>query len=311
MRGEAFCPAHVTGFFKAGAGGGPGPESAGSLGAGFSIRDGVTTTVRVERGGGGGGGGGSTHRISINGAGAGDARVSDFVAGRFLQAHGPGGCFVDVGHEIPVPVGCGLGCSGAAALSLAYALDQALQTGLPREEIGRIAHVAEVSCGTGLGDVLASYHGGFEIRTGPGAPGIGRLERIDSSGISAVIVCFAPVSTAGLLRHGLPGINGLGGRMVDRLRETRDRDHFQDMSLEFAERAGVVTPRMRAVADDLRSNGARCGVALFGETVFSLVPDGEAGGVLDAVSKYGRGGGGGGAAVMASKIDQRGAGPAA
>ena len=303
MMGEAFCPAHVTGFFKAEAGGGPGPERAGSLGAGFSIRDGVTTAVRVERVGGGG----SAHRISINGAAAGDARVSDFVVGRFLQVHCPEGCFVDVRHEIPVPVGYGLGCSGAAALSLAYALDQALQTRLPREEIGRIAHVAEVSCSTGLGDVLASYHGGFEIRTGPGAPGIGRLERIDSSGISAVMVCFAPVSTTDFLRHRLPEINGLGGRMVDRLRETRDRGHFQDMSLEFADHVGVVTPRMRGVAGDLRSSGVRCGVALFGETVFSLVPDGEARGVLDAVSKYGRGG----AAVIASKIDQRGAGPVA
>ena len=47
MRGLAFCPAHITGFFKAEVEQSC-PEMMGSLGAGFSIKDGVTTSVNVR-----------------------------------------------------------------------------------------------------------------------------------------------------------------------------------------------------------------------------------------------------------------------
>ena len=46
MKATAFCPAHVTGFFKVHL-----DEKhviTGSVGAGFSIKHGVTTRVRVE-----------------------------------------------------------------------------------------------------------------------------------------------------------------------------------------------------------------------------------------------------------------------
>ena len=48
MRGLAFCPAHVTGFFKAEVANQLQlPEELGSVGAGFSIEDGVTTKVQI------------------------------------------------------------------------------------------------------------------------------------------------------------------------------------------------------------------------------------------------------------------------
>lgn len=296
MRGQAFCPAHITGFFKAGIDS-ANPENAGSLGAGFSIRDGVTTTVSVEQRLGL-----ARYDISTEGFDVDNTKVSEFVVERFLELQDFESRFVSIRHEIAVPVGYGLGCSGAVALSLAYALDQALETGLPREEIGRIAHVAEVSCKTGLGDVLASYHGGFEIRTSPGAPGVGRVEKIESSGISAIMICLAPISTTDFLRDRLAEINGLGGRMVDRLMETKSRDQFQDMSLEFAGHVNIMTPRMQKIVDEMHACGIRCGVALFGQTVFALVPDGRMWEVSDVVSsKFA------GATIIESKIDQRGA----
>ena len=84
-----------------------------------------------------------------------------------------------------IPVGYGLGSSSAVALSLSFALDQALGTKLDRSLIGQIAHNAEVNCKTGLGDVLASFHGGFEIRVKAGAPGIGSVEKIHTENISS------------------------------------------------------------------------------------------------------------------------------
>ncbi len=276
--GAAFCPAHVTGFFKAEAGGGQEIDRTGSLGAGFSIVHGVRTRVSGARLGRGRNG-----RLAVSTAGhaPGNTDVSRAVVAEFERAAcGGEGISADIRHEIGVPVGYGLGCSSAAALSLALALNEALGCGLPREEAGRIAHRAEVSCRTGLGDVLAAYHGGFEVRVGAGAPGIGRVARAggdpDCAGTAAVIGCFSPVSTRRFIAERLPRINGLGGTMVERLAGPGgDLEMFQDMSMEFARHIGVVTRRMAGAAAGLRAARVRCGVALFGETVFALAAAGS------------------------------------
>ena len=52
-------------------------------------------------------------------------QVSEFVIKEFLKNCEDNKFFVEVQHEISVPVGYGLGCSGAVALSLAMALNQA------------------------------------------------------------------------------------------------------------------------------------------------------------------------------------------
>ena len=46
---------------------------------------------------------------------------------------------------------------------------------------------------------------------------------------------------------------------------------FQDMSLEFAKHVGIVTPNIKKTTDALHKAGIKCGVALFGETIFAMV----------------------------------------
>lgn len=300
---EAFCPAHVTGFFKAhinDKGSRLLTLQMGSTGAGFSLRAGVTTRVTVKRR--------RTEKkpysISVSGYRPDSINISETIVKRFLEiAASRPDKSVDVRHEIAVPVGYGLGSSGAVALSLAYALDGALRTNLSREEVGGIAHSAEIDCKTGLGDVLASFYGGFEVRTRPGAPGVGRVEKIPADKMSAVIICFAPISTSRFISQRLPQINGLGQKMVDRLQKTRDYVHFQNMSLEFARYVGVMTPRMQDVADELNCRGLRCGVALFGETLFCIVPSKSS--LEYEASKIMRRHPGG--IVIVSELDERGA----
>ena len=347
----AFCPAHITGFFKAfadsrgdgdralrGEDRADGMQEAGSTGAGFSLAVGVTTRVGLTdargagrlRGTGGAhapavdadsadGGGGTNsssstappYVITTTGYDTDDTTLSEITIRRFLQAAGrrgtavPAGSVLDVRHEISVPVGYGLGCSGAVALSLAYALNDALGAGMTREELGGIAHAAEIECRTGLGDVLASYHGGFEVRIKPGAPGVGRVEAIPAGDVTVLVLCMAPISTRRFIAERLPHINGLGGEMIGRLRRSRDYAHFEDMSLEFAEYVGVVTPRMRRVISALRGAGIRCGVALFGETIFCMV---EAGDAAEARAEQILRNCGSGH-VIKSRIDRRGARP--
>lgn len=294
MKGVAFSPAHITGFFKAEIGKDVKPEMQGSIGAGFSIQAGVTTTVKVEDSEF------PDFRISISGYKPDNTQVSEFVISEFLK-HVNGKYFVFVNHDIRVPVGYGFGCSAAVALSLAYALNKAFNLDFSKEYLGQIAHKAEVVCQTGLGDVLASYHGGFEIRLREGAPGIGQLKKISLSTHSAIMICFSSISTKQFLKERLPSINGLGGRMVTKLEKAHNTDTFHDYSIEFARYVDIITPRMQEVIDDLRSNNIRCGVALFGETVFTLVLPQQERLVTEILEKYSDG------IIIKSKIDEFGA----
>jgi len=292
MRGLAFCPAHITGFFKADVEQQE-LEKMGSLGAGFSIKDGVTTAVAAEKNGK------SDFQIKVSGYKPDDTDVSEFVVKEFQKLVDEN-YFIEIHHYISIPISYGLGCSGAVALSLAYALNEALGTKLSKEEIGKIAHNAEVSCKTGLGDVIGSFYGGFEIRTKAGAPGIGSIKKFDNHS-KVIIACFSPISTKKFLEDKLDIINGLGGKMVNKLIQTNDYNEFQDMSVEFAKYVKVMTPKMDSVISELNQIGVKCGVALFGETIFTLVPEEKEERVLEVLRKYNNN------IILQSEIDNVGA----
>ena len=298
MEATAFCPAHITGFFKAHLDDSQNSlENFGSTGAGFSIKQGVTTRVKVDTKDNQE----SNFRITTKGYQSDKTDVSEFVLNEFLKLGKFSNKFFDIEHEISIPVGYGLGSSGAVALSLSFALDQALETKLDKTTIGQIAHNAEVNCKTGLGDVLASFHGGFEIRVKPGAPGIGCVEKIFTNEISVIMICFSPISTNKFIKERLSQINGLGGKMVNRLLESKNYKHFQDMSLEFAKFVDVITPRMQKLVNDLSKNNIKCGIAFFGETVFSMIPKEDEDRVLEILQKYSDG------IVIKSELDNNGA----
>ena len=297
MEAVAFCPAHITGFFKAHVDDSQSIEDLGSMGAGFSIKQGVTTKVKITTKNGQE----SNFRITTSGYQSDKTDVSEFVLNEFLKLGDFSEKFFDIEHEISIPVGYGLGSSSAVALSLSFALDQALNTKLDKTTIGQIAHNAEVNCKTGLGDVLASFHGGFEIRIKAGAPGIGDVEKISTEKISIIMICFSPISTNEFIKERLSQINGLGGKMVNRLLESRDYQHFQDMSLEFAKYVDVMTPKMQKLVDELSDNNIKCGIALFGETIFSMIPKEDEKKVLEILQRYPEG------IIIKSELDNIGA----
>ncbi|MDA1125314.1 MAG: GHMP kinase, partial [Crenarchaeota archaeon] len=190
----------------------------------------------------------------------------------------------------------------AVALSLSIALNDALNFKLTKIQVAQIAHNVEIECKTGLGDVLASYHGGFEVRVKPGAPGIGQVKKIDSKEKrDVIIICFNPISTKKFLNEKISSINGLGGKMVKRFIESNDTEEFQDMSVKFAKYINVISPKMNQVINLLHKNGIKCGVALFGETVFSLVTKEEKNKVKALLKQFDEG------LIISSKIDNSGA----
>jgi pantoate kinase len=276
---KAFSPGHITGFFEI-------PPSQGnylyrgSKGAGFSIDRGIATTVRVYDSSDQG------YRISINGTVSENAEVSRWVLEEYLRLAGRPS-FVKVDHDVGLPIGFGLGSSGAAALGLSYALNEALHTNLDRAQAAQIAHRAEISCKTGLGTVIAEFAGGFEMRTGAGAPGIGTVDRIELPDYRAVVLCLAPISTKMFLTGRINEINGKGGVMLKKLSETRNVDDFLKMSHEFAETLGLTDGICRAPIAALNAIGIEAGVAMFGHTVFTLVPRSRAKEAREALKGFG------------------------
>ena len=89
--------------------------------------------------------------------------------------------------------------------------------------------------------------------------------------------------------------------MVNRLLESKDYQHFQDMSLEFAKYVDVMTPRMQKIVNELTQNGIKCGIALFGETIFPMIPKEDEGKVLEILEKYSDG------VIINSELDNIGA----
>ncbi|MXX20365.1 MAG: GHMP kinase [Cenarchaeum sp. SB0661_bin_35] len=267
MEGKAFCPAHITGFFRADKAGTP--EETGSVGAGFSIKMGVETTIRYT--------GGST--ISVTG----DMwnGMTEYAANLFYdmmgERHG-----VEINHKTGVPIGYGLGSSGAVALSTLYALNGTFDAGIDSQRLGQMAHRTELHFNSGLGDVLAAYHGGFEVRVKGGAPGYGRIKNLDVGDPSILIVCLAPSSTNTFLQKYIQSDDS----MIDVMLDCGNLRLFQEMSMNFAKKNNVITAEMNNVIRRITDAGAPCGVAMVGETVFCMVPPEEAHVIVDALHPY-------------------------
>jgi pantoate kinase len=279
---KAFSPGHITGFFEA-----PHDTSyfpylnKGSKGAGFSIDKGITTTVYVYETSK------PDYEIWINGSRNCNAEVSKWVVENYLK-FADRSYFVSIHHDVEIPVGFGLGSSGAAALSLSYALNSALETGFNRTQAAQIAHHAEIACNTGLGTVIAEFAGGFEMRTSIGAPGIGSISRIDlNKDYKAIILCIAPILTRSFLRNYLNEINNLGGVMLTKLSESKSIDEFLRISHRFAESLGLTEGRCKGPIAALKTIGIESSVALFGHTVFTVVSDEMAAETACVLREYG------------------------
>jgi pantoate kinase len=280
---KAFSPGHITGFFEI-------PQNntscfhflhKGSKGAGFSIDRGIGTTACVYESAK------ADYQIRINGIKSRDAEVSKWVIEEYLKLTDIP-YFVSISHDVKIPIGFGLGSSGAAALSLSYALNQALDIGLSRTHAAQIAHSAEIACNTGLGTVIAEFAGGFEMRTSAGAPGIGSVTKIClDENYKAVILCLAPISTKSFLRKRMNEINGLGSLMLSKLSTSRSLGDFLKMSRKFAETLNLTEGRCKAPIAALKAKGFESSAALFGQTVFTIVSQASANEVTDTLSEFG------------------------
>lgn len=267
MRAKAYCPGHITGFFEI-CDRSRDPLKRGSRGAGLSVDKGVTTEVSVEE---------STLaaiEVLINGK-IEAAPVTKSIVNWMLESKKDAVVRrIKVKHETRVPVGCGIGSSGAGAWGTTLALNQLLELHLTYDKIGQIAHRAEVENQTGLGTVSAQQKGGIEIRTKPGAPGIGHVDQIPFDP-DLRIVCSSqgPISTKSMLSNPKvrTSINQYGGNLVRKITKDASPEELMRLSRIFSEKTLLLSQNLRKGLQLLDEKGYNnSSMALFGETLFTI-----------------------------------------
>lgn len=296
---RAFSPCHITGFFQI-FDHSADPLRVGSKGAGVSLSRGVETTVWVERALK------CSSEVKINGVASSSAEVSQHVIEAAVSRSGRHDRLsVAVEHCVETPIGAGFGASGAAALSLSLALNEALDLGMSRIEAAQLAHVAEVECKTGLGTVLAETFGGVEIRVKPGGPGIGEIRQIPvAENIAVACVTFGPLSTKKLLsaEETRKRVNTFGGGLVAKLASRPELGNFLKFSRQFAEHVGLITDKVRRALAATDKVHYTCSMPMFGESVFSLTERDGVDKLLGILRENGAGG-----QIVTSEIDFKGA----
>ncbi len=266
MRTSAFVPAHISGFFQ--------PcitntsVRTGSRNCGPCLDLGVETDVKVERSSR------ASVKISINGRRVPDASTTAFVVDQIMDmARGPFN--VEVNHLCQVPVGAGFGASGAGALGAALALSRSLKLRKSRESLVAVAHVADVKCYTGLGDVGAQAYGGLVIGLEPGAPPYGRWKRIAvPHDVKVVCATLGHIQTKDFLRN--EDFRGrareLGGAAINQIMRQPNFKTAISVSRDFADKLGLFDDELRDIAKIAESAGAiGASQAMLGRSVFAFV----------------------------------------
>jgi pantoate kinase len=215
----------------------------------------------------------NSFQIRINGQPTDSAKVSEHVIGTFFS-NTEKNHRITVDHSVQIPVGSGFGSSGAGALSLALALNNVFDTIFSSIEAAQVAHIAEIQCKTGLGTVIAETVGGLEMRIKPGGPGVGEVRNIPVNDDYVVAyMSLGPISTSGVLDDEKlrRKINEFGDRMLHQLNKRPEPQAFMNLSREFSEHVGLISPRIRKVLLETDSKGLTCSMAMLGESLFSLV----------------------------------------
>jgi pantoate kinase len=253
-------PAHITGLFQIIQN--DDPLQMGSRGAGFSIENLVLTRVTCKE---------TPDKkpvITYNGKII-DGSVSLEVALKFEKYWKDKGLIIE--HESQLPIQGGFGTSGAGALGTVFAINELYQINKTQIELGQIAHVAEVNCRTGLGDVISQLQGKAEIRLKPGAPGIGIISNLNWPQNQQVLSVFlGTLSTKDVItnQEQIKKINQTAEEMLQKLENNPTLDLFLTLSYDFATKSKLIFGRMKELVELVRKEGFKSSMVMLGESVF-------------------------------------------
>jgi pantoate kinase len=249
----AFCPGHISGYFKRIQG--DTVATTGSIGAGIVISEGVTVIVKPA----------DHTSICIRCRGY-NGKTSEEVHGSPLLEHVMENLTItaSVVTESILPISAGFGLSAAALLATLTALNRLYSLEMGAEEIAEVAHAAEVAHHTGLGDVAACQGGGRVMRYGPGIHG--RIERRFDMPQPIYAVSFGPIHTPTVLGSSvqMDRISGAFPKTIP-----KDYEDFFLLSRHFAEMSGLITEEVRDVMRLCDAAGIASGMTMLGNGIFA------------------------------------------
>ncbi len=263
----AFCPGHISGYFRRVSG--PDPARTGSIGAGIVISEGVIARVMPAE------------EISIevrcrNGQEGSGTIANDSPPLRSAMER------LDVAAsvitECSLPIGAGFGLSAAALLATITALNRLFGLGMSEREIASLAHVTEILFKTGLGDVSSCRGGGMVVRSSAGidAP---VLRYLDMEGpVSAI--SFGPIHT--------PSVLGSAEQMERVTAAFPDGEpetiaEFFSRSRAFCRRSGLLTSQVADVLASCDRAGVMASMTMLGNGVFAYGDE-----AFPVLSRFGR-----------------------
>lgn len=271
MIAKAFCPGHITGFFQI-------CEaedllSTGSRGAGLCLSLGATSKVWVSH----------SQRQTIEVLIDGKTSKAEVTRTALRQLLGKDKLKIEVSTNLDLPLSQGFGMSAAGALSASLALAEVL--GRNRREAFEAAHIAEIVCKSGLGDVSAVHKGGVTIRKRPGLPPIGEVLRIDGAPEVVLAVVGKRLLTKSMLSDATKrkAINESGSKRIDMLMENPTVEKLMELSASFAFESGLASKRV-AEAMDAASKLGMASMSMLGSSVFAI---GDKKGLATVLSDYG------------------------
>lgn len=283
--GTAFSPGGITSFFEIRdkrPDGRPYKDLAyaGARGGGLVISRGVLTRVRLTPA--------RTSQISIriDGRRAPHARTTHSVVSELLKISRRK-FHIAVDHRTQIPIGAGYGASAAGSLSAALAFSEAADLRMSMDQLGTVAHIAEIANGTGLGTVAPILRGGFVLTRKSGAPGIAVIDRVPvSPRLRVVSASFGPISTRTVLasKDLRRRINVLGAQALRSIiRDLRPRS-FMAASRAFANALGLMSSQTAELADLMENAGAIGATQnMLGQAVHAITDKDEADSILRAV----------------------------
>lgn len=242
--------------------------SRGSLGAGVCINRGVVTTITKESL--------SSREIYFNQVKTPsiEATVTKKALDLVFDGSPPTGIRID--HHFEIPVSAGFSASAAGALGTVFAADELFELGFSRLELFQIAHAAEVYSNTGLGDVIALYQGGSEIRIKQGAPGIGQtIAMTNKNSWKIATIHIGPLATPEILsnNHKRNVINLAGEKLVEELISDPDFGNFVKLASQFSKRVNLWSNHLAKLASSIPS-GIIAAQIMLGNALFLFYKSG-------------------------------------
>jgi len=293
MKVSVFVPSHITGFFTICEN--KDPLKKGSCGAGLLIDKGVTTTIKILNNS-------SNYKnpidIKINGKK--DLKNEAIIIKTlelikktfpFEEVFGnmdKNNYCISIENNVDVPIGAGFGTSASCALGTSMGIGKLLN--LPLEKTAQIAHLAEISLGSGLGDVIGQTSKGIVLRKFPGAPGIGKTSSISSSmkdngknynkkadfsDIYVITKTFGEIDTSSIIKdlEYKKNINKIGIAMQKKIIINPSLENFMKLSYQFAKNTNLMSNDLSKIINDLKQNTIGISMAMLGNTIFALVKE--------------------------------------